>query len=686
MKKSISVFLALLLLVFCAVPAFAAGEGITALQINPYGGDESDIDTVKWFASSGKYFLFLPANTDLSAAKVYFTASDDVTLDGAPVASGDAAAAFTEGEHTLVCGSRSYLLTVCFSASLPAVYITTQSGSLDYIHASKENKEPGNIRVYENGALTVDKELKQIKGRGNATWNYAKKPYNIKFDKKTGVLGMPKAKKWTLLAGHVMDNSLMKNYFALNFGRAIGLPETSECRQIDLYINGEYLGLYLICESVEVGENRVNIVDLDSANEKANPEISDMETLPQMGVRSGYVPGSLKWIDIPQSPEDISGGYLLEVDYLYRYHAEPSGFISNKGMPIVVGSPEYASKAEVEYISALWNKAEEALYSETGFNSAGKHYTECFDMDSLARCYLAEEVTKDVDSGITSFYFYKKAGDDRFYAGPLWDFDHALGSGTTIGNRLTVYEPDTWYANQLHRNSIDSACANYPTFFAQCYSFSDFRTTVCDLWAQTVSQTLSQSVASLAGRKDAIRASAVMNHLRWNTYGSADTSVVSQKSGNDADQLISFLTQRKPALDKGLAVDGAAVVYNENGGSGNTIYDAKIYSVGDTAVALRNSTFTRAGYEFAGWNTKADGTGAAIGENERYTVMENYMVLYAQWKVVQTPTEPEDPPTEPTTNPAPSDSGGDSKGDYLHWLRHILQEIINFWRRVFRIK
>lgn len=682
MKKSLCIFLALFLLAFCAVPAFAAGEGIAALQINPYGGDEAAIDTVNWFASSGKYFMFLPADADLSVAKVYYSASDDVTLDGVPVVSGESAAAFTAGEHTLVCGERSYPLTVMLSANIPAVYLTTQSGSLDYIHANKENKEPGSIRVYENGALTLDKELKQIKGRGNATWSYAKKPYNIKFDKKTGVLGMPKAKKWTLLAGHVMDNALMKNLFALNFGRAIGLEETSECQQIDLYINGEYLGLYLICESVEVGENRVDIADLDSANEKANPEISDLEALPQMGVRSGYAPGSMKWIDIPQSPEDISGGYLLEVDYLYRYHAEPSGFISDKGLPIVVGSPEYASLAEVEYISALWNKAEEALYSETGFNSAGKHYTECFDMDSLARCYLAEEVTKDVDSGITSFYFYKKAGDDRFYAGPLWDFDHALGSSTTIGNRLTVYEPDTWYANQLHRNSIDSACANFPTFFAQCYSFADFRTTVCDLWTQTVSQTLLQSVSSLAARKDAIHASVVMNHLRWNTYGSADVATVSQKSENDADQFISFLTQRKPALDKGFAADGAVVVYNENGGSGNTIYDAKIYSVGDTATALRNSTFARAGYEFAGWNTKPDGTGAAIGENERYTVPENYTVLYAQWKEVQKPTEPENPPTEP----APSDGNDSSDGNYLQWLRHILQAFVNFWRRLFRIK
>ena len=113
------------------------------------------MDTISWYSTNGKYFLFLPADVNLSAAKVYFTASGEVKLDGTPIVSGGTAAALTAGTHTLVCGSQSRNLTVMFSADLPAVYITTESGSLSYIHANKENKEPGNIRIYEGGVETV---------------------------------------------------------------------------------------------------------------------------------------------------------------------------------------------------------------------------------------------------------------------------------------------------------------------------------------------------------------------------------------------------------------------------------------------------------------------------------------------------------------------------------------------------
>ncbi|MBR3552131.1 MAG: CotH kinase family protein [Clostridia bacterium] len=674
MKRTLSLLLALVLalsVLSLGLTAAAEDAGIETLKISPYGGDADAPDTVSWYTAGGASFLFLPAETDPAAAKVWFTASGDVTLDGDVLTNGGSAAAFTAGTHTLACGDRTYPLTVCGASDIPKVYLTTQSGSLSYIHQSKNNKEPGTIRIYENGALTLDKDLKQIKGRGNATWNYPKKPYNIKFDKKTAVLGMPKAKKWTLLAGHYHDNALMKNRFALDFGRLIGLDETSECRSVDLYVNGEYLGVYLICESVEVGENRVDITDLDKANENANPDAGDLEALPQCGVRSGYVPGSMKWIDIPNSPEDISGGYLLEVDYLNRYHAEPSGFVSNVGMPIVVGSPEYASRSEVEYISALWNAAEEALYSPTGYNAAGKHFTECFDMDSLVKCYLAEEFTKDVDSGITSFYFYKKAGDDKFYAGPLWDFDHALGSGTTIGNRLTVFEPDTWYANQLHRNSIDTACSNFPTFFAQCYSFPVFRAAVTAQWPQAAAAFEETALPALTAGLEVLHASAVMNHLRWNTYQSTDVATVSAKSVQDANALVAFLTNRAPALSKGFAADGATVVYDGNGGSGRTLYDAKIYSVGETAAARENVTYTRDGFSFAGWNTKADGSGAAVAANETFTLTENYTVLYAQWEAVP-PEEPQEPDT-----PAQPDSG--KKLNFFQrfwkWLKNLFKKI-----------
>ena len=676
MKKLLSIILASLFILTLS-PVFTADDtGIVSLAVNPYGGEETAPETISWFVSGGGYFLFLPAGTDLTAAKVYVTAAGDVELDGAAVVSGGDAAAFTEGTHTLTCGEQTLPLTVCCSAGLPAVFIETQSGSLDYIHADKAHKEPGSIRIYEDGGLTLDKELKQIKGRGNATWNYPKKPYNIKFDKKTSLFGMPKAKKWTLLAGYSFDNSMLKNAFALDLGRTIGLAETSEYRHIDLYVNGSYLGVYLICESVEVGDNRVEITDLDKANEDANPDIEDLGELPLCGVRSGYQPGSAKWVDIPVSPGDISGGYLLEMDYLYRYHAEPSGFVSSVGAPMVIGSPEYASEAEVAYISGFWNEAEAALYSPTGYNAYGKHYTEYFDMPSLVRCYIAEELTKDVDSGITSFYFYKKAGEDKFYAGPLWDFDHALGSHTQIGNKLTVYEPDTWYANQLHRNSIDTSCANFPTFFAQCYRFSDFRAAVSEQWTTSVSaQVLNVSLPALAEKRDLIASSAVMDHLRWNTYGSVDPAVVRGRYMDDANALISFISARRPMLDKGFASDGAAVAYDGNGAGGANPYDATIYSAGDVAVALPDSTFSFPDKIFAGWNTKADGTGITYQPGDPIVLEAGLTTLYALW---ETPSEPE-PETEPEPEPDPA------RPAFIQKIVAFFERIIGFFRRLFGI-
>ena len=88
---------------------------------------------------------------------------------------------------------------------------------------------------------------------------------------------------------------------------------------MDVYINREYRGVYTVCESVEVGEGRVEIDDLDKANEKANPGL-DLETLLNVGtgpngaVQGGRPPGSRKRIDIPNDPADISGGYLPEFE------------------------------------------------------------------------------------------------------------------------------------------------------------------------------------------------------------------------------------------------------------------------------------------------------------------------------------------------------------------------------------
>ena len=215
MKKFIALFLCVLFLFFSLPAVFAEGSVTPSLKLNPYGGAEEDIDTVSWFSASGnRRMLVVPADADLAAATLYVSG---VSYNGEELQSGQNTVFLTDGEYTLTVGGSAVSFTILRAAEIPMVFLQTESGSLDYIHASKENKEPGSIRVYENGVITTDGALKQIKGRGNATWqSFAKKPYNIKFDKKTSLLGMPKAKKWTMLA-NMVDPASLHNPFGWCF-------------------------------------------------------------------------------------------------------------------------------------------------------------------------------------------------------------------------------------------------------------------------------------------------------------------------------------------------------------------------------------------------------------------------------------------------------------------------------------
>ena len=692
MKRCISLLLTALLLLSLVPAAFAADGGITALKINPYGGDESAIDTVKWFASSGKYFLFLPADVDLTAAKVYVTASDDVTVDGAPVASGDAAAAFTAGAHTLSCGGRTYPLTVLRSAALPAIFIETESGSLDYLLADKENKEEAAIRVYEDGVLTLDKALKQIKGRGNSTWvECPKKPFNIKFDKKTAMLGMPKAKKWSLLANY-KDDSDIKTPAGLALGRELGIPYTSECRNADLYLNGEYYGNFSVCESVEVGDSRVEITDLEKLNEAANPDV-DIEALPRGGTGSGgtvqnhAVKGSMKWVNIPNDPEDISGGYLLEMEFAGRYNDEISGFVSDRGQWVVVKAPEYASEAQVRYIAGLYNEAEEAIYSKTGYNSLGKHYTDYFDMDTLLKTYLFMELQKPLDTAITSFYFYKDAGSDLLVAAPVWDFDRGFYTPEwRCGSDMS--SPEGWHSSSFSYSGSGGDPFDTETVLSLLFRHEDFRLAAAEMWNASLFGTVPEAIDALfSDLYEENRTSLQMDLVRWKHAGSASPLVAAAAAGDAYFAKVGgFVHRRLAVLDNAFSGNPAMLYYDANGGSGH-VFNREIAFVGGSVTALPTRVVDAhinapSGKPFYGWNTKADGSGTVYRPGDKVPLKAKTTTLYAMWD------QPEGSSLDPVPQPTQTDQGGNggSRRNFLDWLRHIFNVIGDFWRRVFRIR
>ena len=142
------------------------------------------------------------------------------------------------------------------------IYVTTDGTTI-----TKEKKVPAQITVVdkEGGDLYEDNVTYDtiesdgtIKVRGNSTSVADKKTFNISFSKAKNVFGMGKAKKWSLLA-NAFDKSLIRNRLAMEFATSLGLKYTSKSTYVDLYINDVYYGNYLLIESVEVGENRVDI-------------------------------------------------------------------------------------------------------------------------------------------------------------------------------------------------------------------------------------------------------------------------------------------------------------------------------------------------------------------------------------------------------------------------------------------
>lgn len=639
-KKVLSLFLALLMMLSNVgfIVSFAEEPAISEFSFNLYSESEDSIDTIDWFLRDGIYYMFLPGDADLSNVTVYYKAKDTVSVNGSEIENGSVTDIFNSSDNSyiLTCAGQSFNLCVMRSSNIPAVYITTESGSLDYIHADKNNKEAGNIAIYENGVCTLNSELKHIKGRGNTTWKKYKKPYNIKFDKKTSLFGMAKAKKWTLLANE-MDASLIRNNAMLGIAQKLPFSFTSKYQNVDLYINNDYKGSYLVIESVEVNSARLDINDLDKANEDANPGL-DLDTCEKI-TEGGLLPGSKKWIDIPNSPKDISGGYLLEINYQTFYGQDDSGFETPHGQNVSIKSPELATKSEVDYISSYFREAEEAVYSPTGYNSLGKHYTDYFDMETLAYMYILEEFSLEWDPAMTSCFMYKESGDDKFYFAPAWDFDMSLGNpGLGSKHKVNLTNANMWFANQnYYYDKVNSDDQSYiDCLFTLLYqNHADFRNEVKAKWSSFKALISNEYIKSVTELGNKLTASAVMNAYRWGKYAtkkSYDEKATSYAS--DVAVVTDFMKKRVSGLDKGYAPNAANLYYDANGGL-NKVLDANMYYIGDEVIVKTHTdtdeALKKTNAEFICWNTKKGGNGTNYYPGDTITLSSECTVLYAIW-------------------------------------------------------
>lgn len=551
-----------LCLVICVIFALGAvflrapaSVGIVDWEtVHTYGDSSQEHTKIGVQTIRDAHYLFLPSTASPDAVTLFFDIPESFEvsvcsgLKRTTIQSGDTidlTSLCREGKYKLTLKASNgevtskYSLKLSFTDHIGTMYLVSddpQNEGRVWVESSpdKSNKATGNMILQnEDGSVVYHDALTQIKGRGNSTWEKEKKPYQIKLSEKTDLLQTGqddnKSKTWVLLANY-LDPTTMRNSLIYNLGKELGMEFCTENNWVNLYYDGEYRGCYLLSEKVEVNSGRVDITDLEELNEEANEGV-DFEALPvetcktSNGATYTYCVGM-------NAPEDITGGYLLELEFDDRAEAEICRFITQRGQNVVVKSPEYASMEEMDYIASLYQEWEDAIYNGGVNPATGKSHGEYVDLRSAAICYLANEFSKNQDGFESSAYFYKDH-DGMMYMGPLWDYDMTLNFSGGL-------EPTGLYTARAGLGA--ALCA-----------LGDFRDTVKQMYLEEFYPLIKNVVL---GDPDAVSSSGEIRSIRYYDNLLADSAacnellwVNDQSWKQEVTQLREFVSERAEYLE-----------------------------------------------------------------------------------------------------------------------------------------
>lgn len=234
-----------------------------------------------------------------------------------------------------------------------------------------------------------------VKGRGNSSWMRPKKPYSIKLSSKASLLDIPKTKKYAIIPGYD-DTALMRNYITYKIWQGLyGVDYVPKCEFVDVYLNGEYNGIYTLVERIDIEKSKIDIPEADADN--------------------------------------LTGGYLIEKDVAqkidfdsdYWFHCPYWANQSKDYFVLKAPEPEEEElkSAMLSYLEDYMQRVHDSIMGESG-----EPYTDYVDVSSWIDFIIVQEIAKNIDGNFkTSCFMIKQRDDDRLYMTALWDFDLAYG-------------------------------------------------------------------------------------------------------------------------------------------------------------------------------------------------------------------------------------------------------------------
>ncbi len=546
------------------------------------------------------YYVFLPSFAADKPVFVTFSDRDHLILSGEEgeeyrLENGDRLPELEEGSRYCLSffrktGGASEKGDIFFlrSDNTAALFLDTVSGSMEYLDSDKENTEAGMMLLLdENGYTEYQGRLEEINGHGNSTWEREKRPYGLKLTKPVRIFELPESDHLVLLS-NFMDISMVRNSFIYKMAEELGYKATPRLHYADVYLNGNYNGLYALSNKILAGENGLDITDLGFKNTALNivpPE--GAERITEKGEGNTIAAG----VKLDVLPDDISGGYIVERDYANKFDEEPSRFTTAHGNEYVIRSPLFAPIEEVRYIKAVFEEAEERIYR-------GEPLDSILDIDSFVKMYVLDEFTRNEGAGVTSAYYYKDRdeADPLIYAGSVWDYDQSLGN--------------TYFPVVNYPSSLNFCTDHYQStlIFYQLYrNYPQFREKVMAYYKNVFRPyMLGHSEEMLKSYLSCVTADNGMDSARWGR-DSGDIEV-------SCEQARDFIKKRTDFLDKVWIDRQETAVIHFNTGGGKDLHVGLLK--GEDPAGYLNEIFPDKAWIEKSSGKRAEETGPLTGDIE----------------------------------------------------------------------
>ncbi len=324
---------------------------------------------------------------------------------------------------------------------------------------SKETKYEDNELVLSNNNQTVSYSNLQIEGRGNTTWSYDKRSYQIKFKDKTDLLGMGKARKWVLISNYI-DPTSMRSDIAFTIAEMVGEEYSNRGEFVNLYFDGEYEGLYYLLHKIEIDKNSVDI----KSDEGVIFELDNIHSEDEI-IHESYF-----------------GDYLVLKDLV---------------------SVDNDNKNEIIDLFLKDYKEFEKALEKKDYVKVDK----IIDIDSFAKYYLINDFANNPDAYSSSFYLYRN-DDGKICAGPVWDFDFAFG------NKEWVWRTDDEFLSPVGSDkNISSRMIRY------LINMPGFKEKVKDLFNQKMINNRNILMNKIEERVKRVKDDILINNEKWEIEG-----------------------------------------------------------------------------------------------------------------------------------------------------------------------